>query len=49
MAPVGILGFTSAGSRALTTPSTRITHSARTVSIAAKAGLSPSASTWVTP
>ncbi|MNY78107.1 hypothetical protein D3C86_2182200 [compost metagenome] len=47
--PVGKLGLTAEASRSFTSPSMRMTHSARTFSAAAKAGESGSITAWVTP
>ena len=47
--PVGILGFTSSGARAFTSPSMRMHHSDRTPSTSLKTGLSGSHSTCVIP
>jgi hypothetical protein len=49
ISPVGRFAFTVSAVRALTSPSTRITHSPRTVSAILKQGESGSATTWVRP
>ncbi len=47
--PVGCLAFTVSGVRIFTSPSTRITHSARTFSAAANAAESGSITSCVSP